>query len=97
MATNDLAGGAGEGVFTAPAMATFGRLKLPAAEANLLSDRALIERIVGSGQSRLTAVRILETTRCGQLGPNTFGRWGTIAGGKPSLPLRLCRRPSRSG
>jgi hypothetical protein len=63
MATNDLAIGTGEGVTKAPLTATFGRLTLPAAEANRLSDRALIERLVESGRSRLTAARIVETTR----------------------------------
>jgi hypothetical protein len=44
-------------------MATFGRLEIPDAEAQRLSDRELVERLVDNGCSRLTAERIVAVER----------------------------------
>jgi hypothetical protein len=44
-------------------MATFGRLEIPDAEANRLSNEQLVERLVDQGCSRLTAERIVAIER----------------------------------
>lgn len=41
-------------------MARFGTLEIPDAEVRVLTREAIIERLVASGMSRLTAERIIE-------------------------------------
>jgi hypothetical protein len=56
----------------------FGELELTKAEAEELSDAAIVERLVDTGHSRLTAARIVEVERGeGELGrarPHKTGR-----------------------
>jgi hypothetical protein len=48
---------------------SFGALQLTAAEAEELSDASIVERLVETGFSRLTAARIVEVERgAGELG-----------------------------
>jgi hypothetical protein len=44
-------------------MARFGKVEIPQAEAERLSTAALVERLVASGMSRLTATRMVELER----------------------------------
>ena len=48
---------------TVQRIAWFGELELTEAEAERLSDAAIVERLVETGVSRLTAARIVEVER----------------------------------
>jgi hypothetical protein len=48
-------------------LAQFGKIALPREEARLLTSAALVERLVAAGASRLTAHRIVEVERGGDM------------------------------
>ena len=44
-------------------MAVYGKLEIPDAEVRQLTDAAIVERLVASGTTRLTAYRLVELER----------------------------------
>jgi hypothetical protein len=63
---------------TVQRIAWFGELELTEAEAEKLSDAAIVERLVETGVSRLTAARIVEVERgdghVGRARPHSMAR-----------------------